>query len=184
MLQAQHTVVPPVDNLPLAARYQSAWSEHGARVAQRQAVIQMYLTAAGVIYGFWFTSSKLGINTFLITSITLLTVCSSALIWTNNRVMRQLSHFLRHCERHAAESEKPGPASNLYFFYDETTGVRAFHLQHKWLHRSVISLILLATNLIAIVITWNKTPAVVSGISIAALSLAILLLLKDVFGDW
>ena len=91
---------PHRDLLPLVNRYQAAWNEHGVRIAQRQGVMQMYLTVAGVIYGYWFTSKgKPEIDMFLAISITLLTVCSSALVWMHHRVLQHRTPPKKHPPR-------------------------------------------------------------------------------------
>jgi hypothetical protein len=55
----------PENTQLISSPYQAAWSEHGMRIAQRQAVIQWYLSIAGALYGYWFVHQTEAMNKFL-----------------------------------------------------------------------------------------------------------------------
>ncbi len=181
----------PKEPLPLAGRYQAAWSEHSTRVAQRQAVVQMYLTTAGVIFGFWFTHNPSGgnqaqVDKFLTVGITILTFCSSLLMWLHNRVMFQLSNFMKNCEKSSAQSiNQCGGGVNLFYFYDKDSKesgpkeVDRFHLHQRRYNRAVLAFIFSVTNIYAITLTHGRIDGAISLICVAALVVAILVLLSD-----
>lgn len=178
--------LPTGDPFPIGNRYSAAWVEHGTRITQRQAVMQMYLTAAGVVYGYWLTNrGKPEIDIFLAIAITLLTVCSSALIWMHNRVLQHLTTFMKNCEKCASRSiEAHGGSINLFYFYNKASGeVDAFHRKQRWYQRIVLYSILTATNGLAIVLTWESLGAILSTICAALLAVAIAVPLFDSRAD-
>jgi hypothetical protein len=140
-----------------------------------------------VIYGFWFTSTKEEINLFLIAAITLLTLSSSALMWMHNRVMQQLSFFMKNCEQAAKDSIAAAGSTHsisLFYFYSENGGtVDRFHRHQRLLHRIVLAIILAGTNGLAIGVTWNKVGSAISAIAIVLLVLSIGILFRDLGKD-
>jgi len=180
------------DPFPLISRYQAAWNEHGVRIGQRQSVIQLYLTVAGVIYGFWFTKRDVSevnqIDMFLVIAVTLITAASSALVWMHNRVIQKLTHFMKDCE--ACESvsiEAAGGPVNLFYFCTRDSArdvpeVDRFHLRQRRFHRAVFYVILIATNALAIALALPKAPFI-SALCAAMLTLAIVVPLRDLEKD-
>jgi hypothetical protein len=151
----------PPDQLPLSAQYAAAWSEHSTRIAQRQSVIQMYLAAAGVIYGYYFSKSaseRAQMAAFFTAAITAITLGSSALMCMHNRVIMKLTEFMMKCEYRAAQSLKAQDRKiNLFYFCDkEGYKIARFHEKQRRLHRTVLVLLLGATNGYAIFETWTS----------------------------
>jgi hypothetical protein len=145
------------DPLPLGSRYQAAWGEHATRVAQRQSVIQMYLAVAGVIYGFWLASDKTQTFKFFTGPITVITFFTSLLIWMHNRVMQQLTDFMKRCEQSAGLSIELQACGQIHLFYfcdKDKINPDVFHKRQRLLHRCVLALILGATNAAAICYSW------------------------------
>lgn len=93
------------DYVPLGNRYSAAWLEHSTRVAQRQNVIQIYITSSGAIFGIFFSSAQNNLNCaiFLLVGVTILTWVSSVFLWLHHRVMQNLFNFMKDCERQTAE---------------------------------------------------------------------------------
>jgi hypothetical protein len=186
MSQTAASIQSATDPLPLANRYSAAWIEHGTRVAQRQSVIQMYLTAAGVIFGFWFTSkNRDDLSTFFTIAVTALTLSSASLIWMHNRVMQHLTWFMKNCEQYASKSIKAcGPSIDLFYFsHDGSDTVKSFHSTQRTLHRIVLSVILATTNLSAIVFTWNKIHPIISAMCLLSVAAAIIILFLNLRDD-
>ena len=155
---------PPAGSFSLVSRYSAAWSEHNLRIEQRQSVLQMYLGAAGVVYGFYFLSAaadKSEMGAFLTISITVLTLASSLLMYLHNLVISQLTYFMKRCEKCSAqEIEAGGGAVDLFYFYaSDTKKMQPFHERQRLYQRLVLAGILGGTNGYAIYLTWNKNPA-------------------------
>lgn len=138
--------------LPLATQYQSAWNEHNVRITQRQAVIQTYLTAAGVIYGFWFNKQDTA-PFFLAASITFLTLASSVLIWAHNRVIQKLANFLNDCERLAL-----GSSHRKLFYWGHENPKFHHNLRHP--QRLALYCILIVTDVAALGLALQRSVTV------------------------
>jgi hypothetical protein len=176
---------PPAESFSLVDRYSAAWSEHNLRIEQRQSVLQMYLGAAGVIYGFYFLSpaaDKSEMGAFLTISITILTLASSLLMYLHNRVISQLTNFMKKCEKCAAQQiEASGGETDLFYFYArDTRKMDPFHERQRLYQRLVLAGILGGTNGYAIYLTWNKNPATTT-VSTVICALAIFLMSFGLF---
>jgi hypothetical protein len=178
---------------PLANRYQAAWGEHAMRIAQRQSVMQMYLTAVGVIFGFYFThlnsvSAQTNVrdvvpmNEFLAMAVTFITVISSFLVLTHNRVMENLIRFMKNCERCASETitADGGHETGLFYFYDGEKVVAKFHHSHRMFVRFLFCFIFLVTNSSAIYLAWKIDPWI-KILCIVMLIVASLFLFHDLY---
>jgi hypothetical protein len=156
-----------IQTLTLAARYQAAWAEHTARVAQRQNVLEFYLATAGVIFGYWFLSGKRDdLDVFVAVSVTITTCCASLLMSIHNRVLQHLCNFMKDCERACAVSIRgcgEAKVDLFYFWKDGTDEVDDFHRHQRYFHRAVLALILFATNLFAILETRKASSDLLSG---------------------
>jgi hypothetical protein len=175
----------PAESFSLVGRYSAAWSEHNLRIEQRQSVLQMYLGAAGVIYGFYFLSpvaDKSEMGAFLTISITVLTLASSLLMYLHNRVISQLTNFMKKCERCAAqEIEASGGQIDLFYFCARNTKkMQPFHERQRLYQRLVLAGILGGTNGYAIYLTWNKNP-VTTAVSTVLCALAVFLMSFGLF---
>jgi hypothetical protein len=175
----------PSESFSLVGRYSAAWSEHNLRIEQRQSVLQMYLGAAGVVYGFYFLSAsadKSEMGAFLTISITVLTLASSLLMYLHNRVISQLTNFMNRCEKCSArEIEKSGGAIDLFYFYaGDTKKMQPFHERQRLYQRLVLAGILGGTNGYAIYLTWNKNP-VTTAVSTVLCALAVFLMSFGLF---
>jgi len=157
------------------------------RIAQRQSVLQMYLTVAGVIYGYYFLSNganKHDIEAFFTVGITAITLGSSALMCMHNRVIKQLTDFMMRCEKCSAQSIAAcgGKTSLFYFCAPDAKKMEPFHLKQRWYHRLVLAGILSGTNGYAIYATWNK-DAGITAVSLIACVVAVIFMLSDMFLD-
>jgi len=159
---------PATDHISLSRRYQAAWGEHSVRIAQRQSVLQLYLATVGVIYTLWFTHLGKVDSAHISLAITVITLASSCLMAMHNRVIHQLTDFMKRCEQHSAPSIKCADGSPaLFYFYDGHDGVNKFHLIQRWYQRIVLACVLLGSNGFAIYATWDLHPS----ISVASLLL-------------
>lgn len=142
---------PALPELQLINRYHAAWLEHGTRVTQRQHVVQMYLTAVAVVFGFYFhaDSKDVALCIFLIAGVTLMTGFTSLQLWLHNRALQHLGTFLYRCEQAAAASireQARDGASLFYFSSPDGSGVDPFHGRQRSAHRAVHAAILIAAN--------------------------------------
>lgn len=182
----------PAADLPLINRYQAAWVEHATRVAQRQNVVQIYLTAIGVFYGFWFTKPGDMTSLYLVIGISFLSLCSSVLMAMHNRVMQKLSEFMKDCEHAAADMisgqcTDSGTKELFYFSNRGTTEVQTFHLRQRLFQRLVLALIFTIANLGAITLaaSWKpRPPAFVYWVSGCMSVLSISALFNDYYWRW
>ncbi|MGA2808997.1 MAG: hypothetical protein ABSE87_12755, partial [Terracidiphilus sp.] len=131
------------DPLPMSTQYAAAWSEHSTRIAQRQSVLQMYLAAAGVVYGYYFAKSpgeRAPMAPFFTAAVTAITFGSAALMLLHNIVIKKLTEFMMKCENRAAETLKAqGRRINpLYFCDEDGYGIARFHERQRLLHRGVL----------------------------------------------
>lgn len=156
------------DLVPLSVRYQAAWSEYSVRMGKRQDVMQIYLTVAGVIYGFW-VQKALGVgaqfdvlNGAVLTAITLLTLFSAALLYLHNQAIQRLVAFMSDCERYSASCDSDcGRRFGLFYFHDHANGkMLDWHFWHRFVYRSLAAVILATTNGIAIVIALRSAGPV------------------------
>ena len=131
--------------LPLTNRYHAAWAEYGTRIGQRQNVIQIYLTVAGVAFGFFFQKSDAsrGMHDFLALAMAALTVVCTAMIAMHHRAMGGLTEFMRDCER--------AGAVELGHFCDPKSGqMSAFQRRQGLLDRGVVLAIFGCTDAVAL----------------------------------
>jgi hypothetical protein len=143
----------------MSTQYAAAWSEHSTRIAQRQSVLQMYLAAAGVVYGYYFAKSpgeRAPMAPFFTAAVTAITFGSAALMLLHNIVIKKLTEFMMKCENRAAETLKAqGRRINpLYFCDEDGYGIARFHERQRLLHRGVLVVLLGAINGYAICETW------------------------------
>lgn len=134
--------------LSLSSRYAAAWAEHGVRVTQRQAVMNLYMTIIPIMFGAFFSSkSPEDFSPALLIGVTLFTLACSAMVLAHHQVMQNLQHFMRKCERYAAadienQAEHQG---DLFYFADpkNPTGKRLhpFHGAQRMLQRGVFAAI-------------------------------------------
>jgi len=171
------------DLIPLGNRYSSAWLEHSTRIAQRQNVVQIYITATGVMFGFFFSKSPLepdsNVYLFLIVGVTFLTVVCSVFLWLHHRVMQHLLTFMKDCEQQAAaEQAKSSGNHTKYLFYfcsqTDNKNVDSFHSTQRCIHRIVLSLILIAANSYAIALCWDHVENKYSIVAIIILVAAVI----------
>jgi len=156
------------DQLSLSSQYQAAWGEHSVRIAQRQSVLQFYLATVGVIYTLWFTHLGKVDGAYVSLAITVITLASSCLMAIHNRVIHELTDFMKRCEQHSAPSiQRANGSPALFYFYDGHCDVNKFHLVQRWYQRIVLACVLLGSNGFAIYATWDLRPS----ISVASLLL-------------
>jgi hypothetical protein len=151
----------PREELPLTNRYHAAWAEYGARVGQRQNVVQIYLTVAGVAFGFYFQRSDAPhMGDFLAVAMSVLTLCCSAMVAMHQRAMGGLAAFLRDCEGAAGV--------RLAHFSEPGSGrMSGFHRRQSVLDRAVVAAVFGFTNGIALWLTWGGALPVACAVALA-----------------
>ncbi len=109
----------------LAQRYNSAWRELTVRVTLRQNVVQIYVVACGVVFGFFFTSEpgqQQHLPEYLVSLITILTFVSAVLICVHNRVIAQLLSLLSKCELVAKDQIAASDGVTTFHFVEPNSG--------------------------------------------------------------
>ena len=133
--------------LSLSSRYAAAWVEHGVRVTQRQAVMNLYITIIPVMFGAFFSAKPPEFLPALLIGVTLFTLACSAMVLAHHRVMQNLQHFMRKCEHYAAADirNQAEGQHDLFYFADPNhpTGERLhpFHGAQRMLQRLVFAAI-------------------------------------------
>jgi putative effector of murein hydrolase LrgA (UPF0299 family) len=135
--------------LSLSSRYAAAWAEHGVRVTQRQAVMNLYMTIIPIMFGAFISSKSSEFLPALLIGVTLFTLACSAMVLAHHQVMQNLQHFMRNCERYAAAdiTNQANGQRDLFYFAnpDNPTGKRLhpFHGSQRMLQRRVFAAIFL-----------------------------------------
>ena len=149
-----------MSNIDVNTRYGSAWSEHNARLEQRQSAVQLYLAVASVLFGFYFNSRANGnlkdhsFEVFaLLIGVTFLTICTSSFLFLQNRVIQRIAGYLRACED--ADSEIGRNNKGLYYWANKNNQevIDKFHSSQRLYHRVLLSSILSLTNFAAFFIS-------------------------------
>jgi Na+/melibiose symporter-like transporter len=145
-----------------APRMIAAWGELGQRMAQRQSVIQIYMTVVIATFGFYYSQRSREeafdyLEEFFLLSVTMITVISSVLIGVHDRVIVKLKQFLATCEQQAFEHT---PSCHYVFYFsngrfDDSRyeGPSLFHSINQYAQKIAFLCTMVACNAVAIVIT-------------------------------
>lgn len=197
-----HTLVRNLQISVMQSRYAAAWQEQGVRIAQRQGVMNIYVTFSPAIFGVFLgiesrrnenqpTSHIMDTDSLaaiLLLSIAAFSLACSAMVWAHHRVMRQLQRFLLLCESFAA-NEIRGMANgrdDLFYFLRPTgeslTPARldSFHTWQKCIQGIIFAGIFLTSGLAALFITWGNPIPLQRSFAIAATIVSLLLPVEDV----
>lgn len=148
------------------SRMSAAWAELGTRMSLRQNVIQIYVTVAIGVFGFYFSQyannrAPMGnLPEFLALSITLMTFISAVLIGVHDRVIANLKVFISTCEREAANTT--GYSSYVSYFADgnhrdtNPEGAAHFHSFNQYTQKIAFLMTFVACDATALAIATEE----------------------------
>ena len=158
-------VTPPAGGQPdssLEGRYSSAWNEQAVRIAQRQAVMTLYLAGVSAMFAALLVHRDMGVP--LQFGVTVFNWVCSAMITAHHDVMKQLQEFMRKIEKILATTR---PVFVFYFANPANDQLAPFHKQQRRQQKKIFCGAALASALGAAIFAWRGHPA-----STAALQLA------------
>lgn len=134
-------------------------------MAQRQSVIQIYMTVVIAIFGFYFSqqSSPKPFSTlpeFFLLSITMMTFISCSLIGVHDRVITKLKRFMATCEQQAFLLSQD--TTYVFYFSDgkfiETSNEApaGFHNWNQYAQKGAFFGTFLACNMTAIILAASN----------------------------
>lgn len=150
--------LPDIHIATLNQRHHAAWLEHGARMAQRQNAVQIFIGSSIVVFGFALQEpTALSGKVYTVRSwvvgvgIPVLALFAGSLIALHNAVILRLVDYMKGIENFLSESiEAP---QQRYFSIATTGRVAPGHARHRFWHRVLLASIIFITNLSAVLLS-------------------------------